>query len=203
MNPESALGVREPSHVRSPSRCLQIMVEHPMVREALSATSRDVGWTVVSQRGTEGVLVTDIAVARPIDRVPGNQVVLVVDPTPLAARRALDAVSNLVVGAVMLSDDPGGLKVALDGLAAGRLTVPIQVVNLAARMPHLSERQLAILGGIIAGQSNSEIARAMHLSHASIKRELGFIYQIVASSGRSSLVGAALQLGLSARATKP
>lgn len=174
-----------------------------MVREALTATSRRRGWSVVDRRGVDDVLITDAAVARPAGTPAGNSVVLVADPTPLAARRALDAISNLVVGAVMLSDDPAGLGVALDGLAAGRLTIPLQVVDLAARMPHLSERQLVILGGLIAGQSNAEIGRAMHLSHASIKRELGFVYQIITSPGRSGLVAAALQLGLSAKPVRP
>ena len=70
-------------------------------------------------------------------------------------------------------------------------------------MPHLSERQLAILRAVIAGQSNQEIARGLYLSLASVKREMGFVYVIMGVSGRSALTAQALGLGLTGRPLRP
>ncbi len=125
-----------------------------------------------------------------------DHLVLICEPTPLSARRALDAVAELNASAVVLSDEPQGLAVALDSLSEGRMTLPLRVVELARRMPPLTERQLVILASVAAGQSNAEIARALALSTQSVKRELGIAYQLVGGSDRGELIDGAIALGL-------
>jgi DNA-binding CsgD family transcriptional regulator len=174
-----------------------------MLNDALVAAAERSGWEVVAERGPGETLVTDVAPARLAGHRPGNDAVLVCDPTPFAARCALDAVSNLVAAAVVVSDEADGLAAALDGVLADRVTFSARVLELSARMPHLSERQLAILRAVIAGQSNQEIARGLYLSLASVKREMGFVYVIMGVSGRSALTAQALGLGLTGRPLRP
>ncbi len=121
---------------------------------------------------------------------------LVCEPTPLAARTAMDAMSNLLAAALVATDRPDDLACALDGLADGRGSVPVRIMALAADMPDLSERQRVILSAVVAGQSNLEIGRGLYLSAASIKREMSSLYGALGVLNRSVLVATAMTLGI-------
>jgi len=187
----------------SADRVLQVSVRNPMLAEALEATARKGGWDRVDQRGELHVLVTDVAPVRPRGRRPGNRVVLVCEPTPHSARRAMDAVSEFLAAAIVCADQPADLAAALAGIENSSVSIPMRVLDLAATMPELSERQLVVIGAVMAGQSNAEIGRGLYLSPGSVKREMGILYHALGSSGRSSLVARAMGLGLEPRPVRP
>jgi DNA-binding CsgD family transcriptional regulator len=193
----------DPSGLGVLSLQVQVSVSNEMVAEALTAVAGRGGWDTVARRGPGDVLVTDVAPARPGNRPAGNDVVLVCHPTPLDARRAVDSVSECLAAAVVCADRPGDLAPALDALRTGRVSMPVRVLALASQMPHLTERQMAVLGAVMAGQSNAEIGRGLYLSPASVKRELGFLYVILDSSTRSALVAEAIGLGVVPHAVRP
>lgn len=200
---DTLVATMDPTGLGLLSRSMQVRVTNQMVAEALTAVAGRSGWEAVTLRGPGDILVTDVAPARPGNRPPGNDVVLVCDPTPLAARRAVDSVAEFLAAAVVCSDQPGDLAPALQALQVGRVSMPLRVLALAAQMPHLTERQLAVLGGAMAGQSNAEIGRGLHLSPASVKREMGFLYVILDSSTRPALVAEAIGLGIVPHAVRP
>lgn len=169
-----------------------------MLAEALVAAAARSGWGHVSHRAPGAVLVTDRPAARLRGSPAGNNAVLVCEPTAYAARRALDAVSELVAAAVMRSDEPADLTSALEGMAVGRASIPMDVLALAAQMPAITERQTAILGAVVAGQTNTDICRGMYLSPASVKRELSALHQALGSVSRVGLAASARELGVPA-----
>lgn len=166
-----------------------------MLAEALVATGRRAGWRPVVQRRCGEVLVTDRFAPRDVSG-PAGEVVLVCDPTPVAARRALDGVAGLWVSAVACADVPDDLVAALEGIAAGRVSLPVRVVELAALLPSLTERQWAALDAVVAGRPNAEIARMLSVSSATVKRELCELYAALDASTRTELAARAVALGV-------
>jgi DNA-binding NarL/FixJ family response regulator len=142
------------------------------------------------------VIVTDRVVARLGGMPAGNRTVLVCDPTPFGAKESLAAVSELVACAVVCADAPGDLDAALRGAADGRCSIPMRVLDLASEMPLLTERQLAVLSAVVAGETNSATARASYLSLATVKREMAALYSALGASSRPALSAAARSLGV-------
>ena len=122
--------------------------------------------------------------------------VLVVEPTPLAAQRSLRAITTGRAMAVFFADEPDDLLASVHAVAADRATVPRRVIDLAAAMPELTERQLAVLVGIASGRRNHEIARSLHLSAASVKRELAELFRSLGAQNRIEASVVCLQLGI-------
>ncbi len=167
-----------------------------MLGEALGAAAVRNGWEVRSLPGEGDAVVTDRLLARHRSTSGGQRVVLVCEPTPHGARVALSAVAALMAAAVVCADDPADLVAALEGLTAGRVSIPLRVVDLAGQMPELTERQLAVLGAVAAGQSNGAIGRGLYLSAASVKRELAALYSAIGVTSRPSLAASAQVLGV-------
>jgi len=182
---------------------LSVVVANAMLAEALAAAATRCGWEPVSTREEGDVLVTDRAPARAGGSPPGNRVVLVCEPRPFGARRALDSISELTAAAVVCSDAPSDVTGALEGLARGHVTVPLRVLELAAQMPALTERQLAVLSAVAAGQTNAEIGRGLYLSQASVKREVGVLYDALGGANRSRLAAIATALGVAPSPARP
>lgn len=182
---------------------VHLAVSNSMVAAALRVTAEGLGWSLRAARDAGVVLVTDRVPVHAVPGAPGSGVVLVCDPTPSAARAAVDAVADLVVSSVVCSDQPDDLHAALEGLSAGRACVPMRILTLAARMPRLTERQSVLLGAVLAGQTNADMARALGLSAASVKRELGRMYARMGVSSRAALSARALELGVPPRRLRP
>lgn len=178
---------------------LSVAVRNAMLAEALSAAALRAGWVPVAARHEGTVLVTDRAPARPAANPPGNRVVLVCEPTPYGARKGLDAISELTASGLVCADAPDDVGSALDGLARDQVSVPLRVLELAAQMPAITDRQIEVLTAVAAGLSNTEISRNLHLSAASVKRELAVLYCALGSSTRSLLAAEAFELGVSSR----
>lgn len=108
---------------------------------------------------------------------------------------AMGYVSKSEASAVML----GAVRLVLDG----GLYVPPALANLGAGVPAapapspiLTERQLDVLRLIVEGKSNKEIARALHLAHATVKVHLAAIFRALEVENRTQAAIAAERLGL-------
>jgi DNA-binding CsgD family transcriptional regulator len=178
---------------------LHVQVGNEMLGEALIAAAQRHGWLHQRSWSPGAVRVVDRPVARPDGAPAGNLTVLVCEPTAFAARAALDAVSELLVVAVVCADAPADLVSALDGVRVGRASVPTRVLELAAGMPQLTERQSAVLSAVVAGQTNAEIGRGQNLSPASVKREMSALYTALGAQTRAALAAAGGLLGVPAR----
>lgn len=182
---------------------VRIAVHNPMVAEALSATAVRSGWRETVNHTCGQVLVSDRPPARRSTERGGNNVVVVCEPTPWGARAALDSVASLLATSVVCADQPADLARALDAMVQDAASIPIRVLDLAGEMPLLTERQSLVLGGVLAGQSNSAICEGLYVSVASVKRDLTCLYSAFGASTRSSLVAAAARVGVPPRPVLP
>ena len=62
--------------------------------------------------------------------------------------------------------------------------------------PRLTERELDVLGGLVAGHTNDEIASALAISHKTVIRHTVSVYRKLAVRGRAEAVAHALRTGL-------
>jgi DNA-binding NarL/FixJ family response regulator len=92
---------------------------------------------------------------------------------------------------------------ALDGLDAGLSLVPAVLLDRARLVPELTDRQLAVLGGVLAGQTNAQMAAALQVRPVTIKREVAGLFALLGASGRFELMSAALDLGFRRRPVRP
>lgn len=145
--------------------------------------------------GAGSVLITDRIPSTPYQR-GADAVVLVIEPTPFGARQAVDALGALRITSVVAADRPEDLEAALECLVSDRASLPRRVLELAAQMPDVSERQVGLLGAVLAGQTTSQMARGLHLSPASVKRELSTVSSVLGVGSRPTLFARALELGV-------
>lgn len=108
---------------------------------------------------------------------------------------AMGYVSKSETAAVMLS----AVRLVLEG----GMYVPPALANLGADIdatpepaPALTERQLEVLRLLVEGKSNKEIARKLHVAHATVKVHLAAIFRALAVENRTQAAIAAERLGL-------
>lgn len=190
---DMALDILEPDE-----RVFRVQVQTPLLHEALVGVGQRGGWRQVASGGPQVCCVTDVPVASGIGQVAPPQI-LVVEPTPAAASQAAACIGAGVVSGAILSSQPALLIAALCMVAHGWLAAPTSVMQLAGAMPELSERQIAVMQAVVAGQRNSEIAAGLCLSTASIKREIAILFEAVGVSDRFALARFAADLGLTPR----
>lgn len=114
---------------------------------------------------------------------------------------AMGYVSKSETAAVLL----GAVRLVLDG----GMYVPLALANLGANVhsapepaPALTERQLEVLRLIVEGKSNKEIARKLHLAHATVKVHLATIFRVLEVKNRTQAAIAAERLGLHRATTR-
>jgi DNA-binding NarL/FixJ family response regulator len=114
-------------------------------------------------------------------RLPGP-LVLVVDAgaEPHQLRAALRAG---VAGLVRAAEAPASLAGTLQAVAAGQFAAPGDLVRGLER-PVLSRRQKQVLGLVVLGLSNGEIAAKMHLSEHTVKCHLYASFRRLGVSSR-------------------
>lgn len=182
-----------PEHARE----VVIDVVSETLRDAMLFTAQTAGWRPRRSVRPDTVVVTDfLSTSVPADR---RRTVLVVDPTPLGAREGMRALANGRVASLVCSDRTSDLRTALEALSEGWMATPSRVVELSAQMPELTERQLEMVAAVVSARTNVQIARELHVSLATVKRELAVIGGLLGASGRSELVQAARRLGVRPR----
>jgi DNA-binding NarL/FixJ family response regulator len=125
---------------------------------------------------------------RPVDTV-------VVDPVAAACQEALDAVVSGAARTAICSDDPEALADAIEAARRRTVAVPFRIVEEANRAPRLPDRLAATLHLVLAGCSNPSIARQLHQSESTVKRDINTLLRRFAAPNRLALVGIARSAG--------
>lgn len=187
-----------------PARCFTVDVANRVLRSALLYIGASGGWSEPKRPDPDVVTVVDRVPEVP-SGPPGQRArrILVAEPSPYASARAMSALAAGTVTAVVSAHDPDELLVALESVERGQVTIPVCMVDLAGEMPKVSARQVEVLGAIIAGQSNREIARALYLSDASVKREISGLLRALSAPNRIALAQRGATLGVTARRLGP
>ncbi len=190
-----------------PARSFTVDVANRVLRSALLYIGASGGWSEPPRPDPHAVTVVDrvpdVPPAPSSPPAPRARRILVAEPSPYASARAMSALASGTVTAVVSAHDPDELLVALESVERGQVTIPVCMVDLAADMPKVSSRQVEVLGAIIAGQSNREIARALYLSDASVKREISGLFRALAAPNRIALAQRGAALGVTARRLGP
>ncbi|MET8423241.1 response regulator transcription factor [Nocardia sp. NPDC004860] len=106
------------------------------------------------------------------------------------------AIAAGATGYLLKAERPEELFAAIHAAAQGRtaLSPPIadRVLNrMRNPQPALTARELDILGQLSQGLGNREIARALHVSEATVKTHLGRIYDKLGVDNRAAAVAVA------------
>lgn len=174
-----------------------IDVASETLRDAMLFTAQTAGWKPRRTLGPDTVLVTDFLHARP--PTGSRRTVLVVEPTPLAARDGMRALACGRVATLLCSDRTSDLRTALGALSEGWTATPARVVRLASEMPDLTARQLDMVASVVGGRTNVDISRELHISLATVKRELAVVGVLLGAASRTELVQTARRLGVRPR----
>jgi DNA-binding CsgD family transcriptional regulator len=169
----------------------------PLYRDALRYHLRAAGFTEVFAEGDANAVVTD--------RQSGGDLlstILVVEPTPAAARLALSRLASGLAMSLLPGDDPEAVIVTLEHMPSGVL-IHERVLALAAAMPEMSTRQLALLENLISGCTLNVIASFLDVSPATVKRELRELGDRLHAGSRTELVARAAALGVGQRPGTP
>jgi DNA-binding NarL/FixJ family response regulator len=106
-------------------------------------------------------------------RLPHTRLVVV---APSASPRALRSLFTERVDALVLEEDVDGcLALAVRGVCAGQISFPQSLRGTLAR-PALSAREKQVLGMVVLGLTNREIAHKLRLSESTIKSHLATSY---------------------------
>ena len=107
-----------------------------------------------------------------------------------SAEQLIEASRIVASGGAWL--DPAVLPRVLE---AYRATV-LPRVREAARVDQLTERELDVLRSMATGATNTEIARQLHVSEATVKTHVGSIFSKLAVRDRAGAIVFAFQHGL-------
>lgn len=113
----------------------------------------------------------------------------------------LSAVEAGASGYLLKDAPPDELVAAVRAAAAGESALaPAIAGRLLARLRapavSLSAREIEVLGLVAAGETNSGIAAALHISDATVKSHLVHVYDKLGVSTRTAAVAAARELGV-------
>ena len=104
------------------------------------------------------------------------------------------AVANGAVGAQIKDTPPQKLLAAIRAVAAGKTAYASELKPLLNEPPppELTDLQMRILGSVVRGLSNNEIATEFGLSLISTKRQIASIFEAIGAANRAEAVGIAL-----------
>ncbi len=125
--------------------------------------------------------------------IPPRVLVLTTFDTDADVTRAIAAGAT---GYLLKAERPEDLFVAVRRAAAGHTALSAPVADrmldrLRNPRPTLTPRELDILGQLALGLGNREIARALHVSEATVKTHLGRIYEKLGVDTRAAAVAVA------------
>jgi DNA-binding NarL/FixJ family response regulator len=120
---------------------------------------------------------------------PKSSVILVVGK---ADRGSLStALQAGATGVVLRAQVAEALAPALEAAAAGQVSVPQEFATAIAR-PVLTAREKQILGMLVLGLTNGEIARKLHIAESTVKTHLSKVFPKLGVRSRSEAVAAIL-----------
>jgi len=124
-------------------------------------------------------------------------VVITAEDDPRIVR---DAIEHGALGFIPKSSTPELLIHALKVVLAKGIYLPVTALELvrphSAPLPALTARQMQVLRGVIAGQSNKAIAKSLNLSGATVKAHLTLTFRTLGVSSRTEAIYASAKLGL-------
>ena len=104
------------------------------------------------------------------------------------------AVANGAVGAQIKDAPPENLLAAIRSAVQGKTAYASELKPLLMEPPpELTDLQLKMLGSVVRGLSNTEIATEFGLSLISTKRKLAAIFLVLGAANRAEAAGIALQ----------
>ena len=115
------------------------------------------------------------------------------------AARVRGALSAGARGYLLKRVAPEDLLAAIRQVAAGRTVLDPEAAALVAAQPdapHLTARERDVLGEILAGRSNKEIADALCVSERTVKGHVSALLAKLGCQDRTQIVIAAYRLGL-------
>ena len=104
-------------------------------------------------------------------RITSPEAVLVAVVSGATSQRLRGALAEGADGVVMLERLEQSLVATIDAARAGQLAVPREL-RMSVIRPMLSTREKQVLGMVVMGFSNGEIARQLHLAESTIKSHL-------------------------------
>lgn len=165
------------------------------MRFAFSFAADEAGWSRTPGPARDVTQVADRLSTR-ADAPPLD--VLVIAPSPIASRRAIDAFTVGRVLAVLSSTEPDSLATALEGARRGLSVLSTTIVEAAQRFPPLSARLERTLHLVVRGRPNRDISRELRQSEATTKRDVAELLRRFDATNRVALAATALRLGLPA-----
>lgn len=161
------------------------------LRFALTYVLEQAGYRRTHDRGDARVSIAD----RHGIRTTGPVTTLVVELVPAECQLALDAITSGQAMTAICADDPESLIPAIQAAEQRTVRLPSQVVDQALQAPRLEPRLHQTLRLVMAGHSNPAIARQLHESESTAKRDIAQLLREFDAVNRVSLVARARAAG--------
>jgi DNA-binding NarL/FixJ family response regulator len=159
------------------SASVRLAVEHPGVRSRLEAALAAARIPTLAEGGTGApCVVAYIAVGTEPDRVTAArqedpEASIVVCSPPAGPRAVRKAIEDGADGLVWESDVEIRLAATVAAVMTGQIVVPRELWRRMER-PELTNREKQVLGLVVMGMSNGEIASKLYLTESTVKSHL-------------------------------
>jgi len=196
--------------------------DHPVVRSGVRAVlSTEPGISVIGEAGSgeealplaralrPDVVLCDLRLGAGLDGVATTAALRNLVPAPAVIilttydhdHDILRAIEAGAAGYLLKDVAPATIAASLHDAAAGRLVLAPEmaqrvVATMGSPRPNLSDRELEVLRLVSAGHSNSDIARALFLTSATVKSHLVHIYTKLGVDSRTQAIVKGRSLGI-------
>lgn len=196
--------------------------DHPVVRSGVRAVlATESGVSVIGEAGSgeealplartlrPDVVLCDLRLGDGWDGVQTTAALRRLDPPPAVIilttydhdHDILRAVEAGAAGYLLKDVAPATIAAALKDAAAGRMVLAPEMAQrvlatMSAPRPNLSDREREVLRLVSAGHSNSEIARILFLTGATVKSHLVHVYTKLDVDSRTQALVKARALGI-------
>lgn len=196
--------------------------DHPVVRSGVRAVlSTEPGISVIGETGSgeealplaralrPDVVLCDLRLGAGLDGVATTAALRNLDPAPAVIilttydhdHDILRAIEAGAAGYLLKDVAPATIAASLHDAAAGRLVLAPEMaqrvlVTMGSPRPNLSDREKEVLRLVSAGHSNSDIARTLFLTGATVKSHLVHVYTKLGVDSRTQAIVKGRSLGI-------